>query len=63
MFEAAQALARNGALIMASGTKGHRTIEIDSDRFNLEFVLGNKVMFGTVNAHRGYFELGLTHFA
>ena len=25
---------------------------------NLEFVLGNKVMVGTVNANREYFELG-----
>jgi threonine dehydrogenase-like Zn-dependent dehydrogenase len=63
VFEAAHTLARNGVLIMASGSKGHRTIEVDSDRFNLEFVLGNKVMFGTVNAHRGYFEQSLAHFA
>jgi glucose 1-dehydrogenase len=26
---------------------------------NLEFVLGNKVMVGTVNANREYFELGV----
>ena len=26
-------------------------------------LLGNKAMFGTVNAHRGYFETGIADFA
>jgi threonine dehydrogenase-like Zn-dependent dehydrogenase len=63
VFEAAYALAKNGILIMASVTTGTRKTEIESDRFNLEFVLGNKVMFGTVNAHQGHFEAALTDFA
>ena len=33
-------------------------IEVPADRINLEFVLGNKVMVGTVNANREYFEIG-----
>ena len=33
-------------------------IEIPADRINLGFVLGNKVMVGTVNANREYFEMG-----
>ena len=36
-----------------------RMIQIPADRINLEFVLGNKVMVGTVNANREYFELGV----
>ena len=63
VFEAAHALAKNGVLVLSSITGGSRKVEIESDRLNLEFVLGNKVMFGTVNAHRGYFELGIADFA
>jgi len=63
VFEAAHLLAMNGVLIMSSVTGGNKTVELKSDRLNLEFVLGNKVMFGTVNAHRGYFEQGVADFA
>ncbi|MFQ5857034.1 MAG: glucose 1-dehydrogenase [Anaerolineae bacterium] len=63
VFEAAHALAKNGVLILSSVTGGDRKTEVESDRLNLEFVLGNKVMFGTVNAHRGYFETGIADFA
>jgi glucose 1-dehydrogenase len=63
VFEAAHALARNGILILSSVTDGTRKIEIESDRLNLEFVQGNKVMFGTVHAHRSHFEMALADFA
>jgi len=63
VFEAAHALMKNGILILSSVTGGDRKTEVESDRLNLEFVLGNKVMFGTVNAHRGHFEAGCTDFA
>jgi hypothetical protein len=42
-----------------SVTGGDRTVEVPADRINLEFVLPNKVMVGTVNANRAYFELGV----
>src|SRR5437870_701513 len=38
---------------------GDRKIEVPADKINLEFVLGNKVMVGTVNANREYFESGV----
>ncbi len=63
VFEAAHVLAKNGILVLSSITGGSRKTEVESDRLNLEFVLGNKVMFGTVNAHRGYFEAGVADFA
>ncbi len=63
VFEAAHALAKNGVLVLSSITGGTRTTEVASDRLNLEFVLGNKVMVGTVNAHRGYFERAIADFA
>ena len=34
-----------------------------ADKINLEFVLGNKVMVGTVNANREYFEMGVRDMA
>ena len=33
-------------------------VEVPADKINLDFVLGNKVMVGTVNANREYFESG-----
>ena len=59
VFESMRALAKNGVLVLSSVTGGDRTIEVPADRINLEFVLGNKVMVGTVNANREYFELGV----
>ena len=63
VFESMHALAKNGVLVLSSITSGDRRHEVQSDRLNLEFVLGNKVMVGTVNAHRGYFEMGVGDFA
>jgi threonine dehydrogenase-like Zn-dependent dehydrogenase len=59
VFESMQALAKNGVLVLSSVTGGDRMIEVPADRINLEFVLGNKVMVGTVNANREYFEMGV----
>jgi threonine dehydrogenase-like Zn-dependent dehydrogenase len=59
VFEAMQALAKNGVLVLSSVTGGDKTTEVPADKINLEFVLGNKVMVGTVNANREYFEKGV----
>lgn len=59
VFDAMQALAKNGVLVLSSVTGGDKMIEIPADRINLDFVLGNKVMVGTVNANREYFESGV----
>ncbi len=56
-FEAMGELNKNGVLVLSSVTGGKHTIEIDADKINLEFVLGNKVMVGTVNAGREHFEM------
>jgi hypothetical protein len=52
-------LAKNSVLAMVSVTGGSRQIEIPSDKINLDFVLGNKVAFGSVNANSEYFESGV----
>jgi threonine dehydrogenase-like Zn-dependent dehydrogenase len=62
-FEAMQVLAKNGVLILSSVTGGHRRIEIPSDEINLGFVLGNRVVVGTVNANRGDFLEGVRDMA
>jgi threonine dehydrogenase-like Zn-dependent dehydrogenase len=63
VFDAMQALARNGALVLLSVTGGARTAEVPADRINLDFVLGNRVMLGSVNASREHFEAGVRDMA
>jgi threonine dehydrogenase-like Zn-dependent dehydrogenase len=59
VFEAMECLGKNGALILSSVTGGGRNVQVPADMINLGFVLGNKVMVGTVNANREYFEAGV----
>jgi len=63
VFESMEALGKNGVLVLSSVTGGDRMIQVPADRINLGFVLGNKVMVGTVNANREYFELGVRDLA
>ena len=63
VFEAMQALGKNGVLVLSSVTGGDRMAEVPADKINLGFVLGNKVMVGTVNANREYFEKGVKDLA
>jgi len=62
-FKAMEVLTNNGILVLTSITGGDAKVEIPADKVNLDFVLHNKVMFGTVNANREYFELGVKDFA
>jgi threonine dehydrogenase-like Zn-dependent dehydrogenase len=63
VFDSMLALAKNGVLVLSSITGGTRRLEVPADRINLEFVLGNKVMVGTVNASRENFETGVADLA
>jgi threonine dehydrogenase-like Zn-dependent dehydrogenase len=63
VFEAMEALAKNGVLVLSSVTGGDRQAEVPADRLNLGFVLGNKVMVGTVNASPADFEAGVRDLA
>jgi glucose 1-dehydrogenase len=58
VWEGAQVLAKNGVLVLVSVTGGMRTHEIPSDMINQAFVLGNKVMVGSVNASPDDFARG-----
>jgi threonine dehydrogenase-like Zn-dependent dehydrogenase len=59
VFEAMECLGKNGVLILASVTGGNRAIPVPADLINLGFVLGNKLVVGTVNSNREYFEAGV----
>jgi threonine dehydrogenase-like Zn-dependent dehydrogenase len=63
VFDSMRALGKNGVLVLSSVTGGDRMITVAADKINLEFVLGNKVMVGTVNANREYFEMGVRDMA
>src|SRR2546422_1146108 len=63
VFDSMQALGKNGVLVLSSVTGGDRRLDVPADKINLEFVLGNKVMVGTVNANREYFEIGVKDLA
>src|SRR5919201_1187304 len=58
VFEAAQVLGKNGVLVLVSVTGGDRKVEVPSDAINQGFVLGNKVMVGSVNASPADFASG-----
>jgi glucose 1-dehydrogenase len=63
VFEAMDALAKNGVLVLLSVTGGDRRIEIPADRINQGFVLGNKVLVGSVNASRADYMTGVSDLA
>ena len=63
VFEAMGSLAKNGVLVLSSVTGGMRHADVAADMLNLDFVLGNKVMVGTVNANREHFEAGVRDLA
>jgi len=62
-FNAMQFLGHNGVLVWTSITGGHRDIALPSNKINLEWVLGNKLLLGSVNANREHFESGIRDFA
>ena len=64
VFDAMHTLvAKNGILVLSSVTGGNRSVEVPADQVNLDFVLGNKAMIGTVNANREHFEAGVRDMA
>jgi len=63
-FESMQHLNLNGALVWTSVTGGKKQLkEFPSDQVNLEWVLGNKLLVGSVNGNRDHFARGLADLA
>ena len=62
-FIGMQMLGRNGVMCLLSLTGGAQTADQPIEKINQQLVLGNQVVFGSVNANAGHFEMGLTDFA
>jgi len=62
VFPALQMLGPNGVGILTSVTGGQRKLEVDVAGWNRAMVLGNRLVFGTVNAARRHFEAALRDF-
>ncbi len=62
-FQAMQNLGHNGVVVWASITGGDKAIEVPSDSINLNWVLGNKLLLGSVNGNRNHFEMGIKDLA
>jgi threonine dehydrogenase-like Zn-dependent dehydrogenase len=62
IFSAMCTIGRNGVLALLGISGGNREISIPGAQINLEMVLGNELIFGSVNANRRYFEMGVEHF-
>lgn len=58
-FNAMQILGRNGVLCLLSVTSGSKTAEQPIDQINQLLVLGNEVVFGSVNANPKHFQMGV----
>ena len=62
-FESMSVLGHNGVLVWHSITGGNREVQIPSDKINIDWVLGNKLLLGSVNANREHFESGIKDLA
>jgi len=63
-FQAMEHLNLNGALVWTSVTGGQKTVsDFPADQVNLEWVLGNKLLLGSVNGNRHHFASGLADLA
>ncbi|MEM9364408.1 MAG: glucose 1-dehydrogenase [Planctomycetota bacterium] len=62
-FESMEYLSHNGVLVLTSITGGDRTRVVPTDKINIEWVLGNKLLVGSVNANRTHFEMGIRDLA
>ncbi|MBI1346854.1 alcohol dehydrogenase catalytic domain-containing protein [bacterium] len=62
-FEAMEVLGLNGALVWTSITGGKKEVTVPADAINLQWVLGNKLLVGSVNGNRYHFEQGIAALA
>lgn len=62
-FSAMELVGHNGAVVWTSITGANKQIEVPADAINLHWVLGNKLLVGSVNANFRHFELGIQDLA
>ncbi len=58
-FKGLYSLGLNGVMALTSVSGGHNTLSLDTNVLNMQMVLGNQVVVGSVNANRSYFEMGV----
>ncbi len=59
VFQAMDKVANNGVLCITSITGGNKQYALPCDKLNLEYVLGNKILFGSVNANKRDYQNGV----
>jgi threonine dehydrogenase-like Zn-dependent dehydrogenase len=62
-FQAMEVLGSNGVLVLLSLTGGDEVQPVPTDAINREFVLGNKVLVGSVNSAHEDFVTGVADLA
>ncbi len=62
-FEGMKYLGLNGVLVFTSITGENTQHQLPTDKINMEWVLGNKLLLGSVNANRDHFEMGIRDLA
>jgi len=62
-FNAMHLLGHNGVLVWVSITGGKKVHQVTSDKINIDWVLGNKLLLGSVNGNREHFEMGIRDLA
>ncbi len=62
-FQAMSALGTNGVLCLMGVSTGQKPLEVNASSLNMQMVLGNKMVFGTVSSNRGHFERSLQSLA
>ena len=62
-FQAMSALGLNGVLCLMGVSTGEKPLEICADCLNMQMVLGNKVVFGTVSSNRSHFKRSIQSLA
>ena len=55
-FQAMSVLGTNGVLCLMGVSTGRKPLEVNASCLNMQMVLGNKMVFGTVSSNRGHFE-------
>lgn len=58
-----EVLGHNGVVVWTSITGGDESVNVPAARINLDWVLGNKLLVGCVNANREHFEMGIKDLA
>ena len=61
VFETLQLLAMNGLMCLLGVSGARQSISLDASGFNNQLVLGNRLVFGSVNAHLVDFKSGVEH--